>query len=100
MAEAINSNDYSKVSSYIVPNSKLETYQSNLVKNLNSQNIKEKWISSRITNIQNIGNGSYKVSTHETYVIYSGGEERQKEFDYVYTVEGNGTNWRLSDIEN
>ncbi|MBC2582820.1 TcaA NTF2-like domain-containing protein [Clostridium sp. DJ247] len=100
MAEAINSNDYSKVSPYIVPDSKLEMYQRKLIKNLNSQNIKEKWKNFRITNIQHIDNGLYKVSTHETYVIYSGGEERQKEFDYVYTVEGNGTTWGLSNIEN
>lgn len=99
MTEAINRNDYSIVSPYIMPNSKLEMYQKDLIPNLNSQNVKEKLEDFQITKVENISSGVYKISTHEKYIIYTNGKGVHKEFDYVYTVVGVGTSWELSDIK-
>lgn len=99
MAEAINTMNFSIVEPYLVPGSQLYNDQKKLISDLNKQNIKERLLEYKITNIEPIADG-YKVKTYEKYLIDYNGDEKSKDFQSTYIVRNVNGTWGVSDMLN
>ncbi len=89
LVSAINSKDFSKVSSFMVKDADFYTTQKDLVKRLGDKGITEELIDYKITDV-NIEGGAGTITTWEKVTInYSDGTSETKEYEWVYSGEAN-----------
>ncbi|MRX72834.1 zinc-ribbon domain-containing protein [Bacillus lacus] len=87
LVQAINTKDFSAVSSFIYPDSTLNSSQRDLVKRLGDKNVTQELIDYEITNIKD-GEESLTVSTWEKITInYEDGTSETKEFEWDYVAK-------------
>jgi hypothetical protein len=98
LVDAINNNDFSIVEPYLLPDSNLYSSQVNLVDRLFRQNITESIYEINVISVNKIGENRYEVETFEDIGITSEGEETNKKYQWVYTVENVNGQYLLSDI--
>ncbi|WP_042220536.1 TcaA NTF2-like domain-containing protein [Oceanobacillus manasiensis] len=99
LVEAINTNNYEQVRPFIKDGSDLDAMQSDLVDRLNENGIEQEVISATVSNI-NEQDGKWVVSTNEKIkIIYESGEEETNDYVWKYTVEADGDNILLVNIE-
>lgn len=89
LVSAINSKDFSKVSSYMLKDGDFYNTQKDLVKRLGDKGITEELVDYKITDV-NIEGGSGTITTWEKITInYSDGTSETKEYNWVYSGEAN-----------
>jgi uncharacterized membrane protein YvbJ len=89
LVSAINSKDFSKVSSYMLKDGDFYNTQKDLVKRLGDKGITEELVDYKITDV-NIEGGSGTITTWEKVTInYSDGTSETKEYNWVYSGEAN-----------
>lgn len=89
LVSAINSKDFSKVSSNMVKDGDFYNTQKDLVKRLGDKGITEELVDYKITDV-NIEGGSGTITTWEKVTInYSDGTSETKEYEWVYSGETN-----------
>lgn len=99
MVEAINGNDYEQVEPYIKNGSELHDMQSELVDKLNDSGMMQEVINATVVDVEE-KDEKWIVTTDETIkLIYESGKEETKDYTWKYTVEDNGDDMVLSDIE-
>ncbi len=89
MVDAINLNNFNKVSTLLMPNSKLYKSQKNLITSLSKQGTKEKFKNCEVyAVIEDSEKGQYYIFVNEGIAIqYSGKNFVDKYFNYCYTAE-------------
>lgn len=100
LINAVNDNDFTDVSSYLLPDSPLYNDQQQLVTKLSNTGTTEQLLSYQITDYKDNGNGACAITTHEKVQInYSSGKSDTKDYDWVYTgkIDPDGT-LALTDI--
>jgi hypothetical protein len=99
LVEAINSNTFTHVEPFLLPNSTLYNSQKELVANLSSRKIKERFISSEIYGYS-IEKERYKVEVLETVEVdYPDKGPRTNNYQWYYTVEQSNGKFLLSQLE-
>lgn len=99
LIDAINYDSFSSVSPYMVEGSALYESQQTLVDNLTSKSITESLDDYEITSYEEDGD-SATITTKETITIsYSDGTSEQQDYDWTYTAEKSGDDWKLTNIE-
>lgn len=100
MTEAINKNNYSIVSPYIATNSELAKAQKKLITDFKNVQMAVQDID--IEDAENITGSSntYKVKTHERYIIFNNGKIQDKEVSCIYTLSEINNNIVITDIKN
>ncbi|PAD34010.1 zinc ribbon domain-containing protein [Terribacillus saccharophilus] len=99
LIDAINYDSFSSVSPYMVEGSALYESQQTLVDNLTSKSITESLDDYEITSYEEDGD-SATIKTNETITIsYSDGTSEQQDYNWTYTAEKSGDDWKLSNIE-
>jgi hypothetical protein len=99
LIDAINYDSFSSVSPYMAEGSALYESQQTLVDNLTSKSITESLDDYEITSYEEDGD-SATITTKETITIsYSDGTSEQQDYDWTYTAEKSGDDWKLTNIE-
>lgn len=98
---AINKNNFSKVENYLTTDSELYKAQKELVRKLFSQGIKEKMVSYETGRLYGQSEpNTYKFEVIEKIEIqYPKKSKETKDFQWMYTINSEGTNVKLSKIE-
>lgn len=96
---AINSGDFSLVSSDILPGSKICTVQKSTVKSYSERGIKERLISYKINSMSEFDNGDFRVVVNEKFYIQKGNQPMEyKEFENIYRVAKTNKGYKMSQI--
>jgi uncharacterized membrane protein YvbJ len=99
LIEAINNDSFSSVSPYMAEGSVLYKSQQEIVSNLSSKSITEHLDDYEITGYEENGDTA-TITTNETITIsYSDGSSETKEYNWTYTAEKSGSDWKLTNIE-
>ncbi|AFS79855.1 hypothetical protein Curi_c28860 [Gottschalkia acidurici 9a] len=100
LVNAINYNDFSYASPYILKGSNLYNAQLKLIKNLNEQGIKEDYISHELIKVQKIDNAKYYLTVSESHKVYKadGGENIVKH-TWQYDVQKVGDKYYLTNLK-
>lgn len=89
-ASAVNRNSYSSISSYILPNSPLETQQKSTIKSLYEQNIKEKFVDFELLDLSISEDKSEIIATvYEVYDITIDKNTKTETFNTKYSIKYN-----------
>lgn len=99
LVEAINSNDYDKVSPYIQDGSALEEMQRDLVARLYDNGVTQEVISVSISNIEEDGDNWIVTTNEEIKVMYESGDEETNSYVWKYTAVQDGDDVVLANIE-
>lgn len=99
LVDAINAGDYYLVQPHIKDGSPLNKSQIDLVERLFDKGLEQEVIKAEITDIDQKGD-KWIVHTNETIkLIYESGQEETQDYQWKYTVEKDGTDVALSNIE-
>ena len=99
LVDAINTNDFSKVSHTLYPGSNLYTTQKNLVTNLNKQGITENMDYLEVTSITWTSATNCTITTNEAaYIHNANGNTEHKTYRWKYTASMDGNTLKLTSI--
>lgn len=99
LVTAINTGDYDLVSPYILEGSALEGMQQDLVDYLYGIDHSQEVIDVEVTDLTDNGTYWYVYTDETIKSIYQSGEEETKEYSWKYTIEFDGGEPYLSNIE-
>lgn len=92
-ASAVNRNSYSYISSYIMPNSPLETQQKSTIKSLYEQEIKESFVDFELLDLSINEDKSELIATvYEVYDITIDKNTKTDTFNTKYSIKYNSNN--------
>ncbi len=98
MVDAINAQDFSIVSPYLLPGSSLHVKQRDFIAYLGRLGITEEVNDYVVTDVVPIDDQTYEVTTFESIYVYNSGKTELSEYSWIYTVQKNGQEWQLSEI--
>ncbi|MGC4376617.1 zinc-ribbon domain-containing protein [Fictibacillus sp. Mic-4] len=97
--DAINYHDFSYVESFLAKDGKLYKEGKDYIAYTKKKQITEEFLGATVTNVEELDNGRYKVSTTEEYnITYQGKTTKLKTFDSEYLIREDGASFLVEKL--